>query len=54
MASAALRGLRALVTGASKGTGYAVANRLHVDGARLLRRPEPPRSVRSCACASMS
>ena len=29
MASAELRGLRALVTGASKGIGHAVANRLH-------------------------
>ena len=36
MASAELRGLRALVTGASKGIGYAVANRLHLEGATVL------------------
>ena len=36
MAPAELRGLRALVTGASKGIGYAVANRLHVEGATVL------------------
>ena len=36
MASAELRGLRALVTGASKGIGYAVANRLHDEGATVL------------------
>ena len=36
MAPAELRGLRALVTGASKGIGYAIANRLHVEGARVL------------------
>ena len=35
MASAELRSLRALVTGASKGIGLAVANRLHVEGATV-------------------
>ena len=44
MAPAELRGLRALVTGASKGIGYAVANRLHLEGARVLAtaRTAPP------------
>ncbi len=36
MASAELRGLRALVTGASKGIGHAAAHRLHVEGATVL------------------
>jgi short-subunit dehydrogenase len=36
MASAELRSLRALVTGASKGIGLAVANRLQVEGAAVL------------------
>ncbi len=36
MASTELRGLRALVTGASKGNGLAVANRLLVEGATVL------------------
>jgi NAD(P)-dependent dehydrogenase (short-subunit alcohol dehydrogenase family) len=44
MASAELCGLRALVTGASKGIGHAVARRLHVEGARVLTtaRTTPP------------
>jgi NAD(P)-dependent dehydrogenase (short-subunit alcohol dehydrogenase family) len=33
---AELRGRRALVTGASKGIGYAIANRLHIEGATVL------------------
>jgi len=36
MASGELHGLRALVTGASKGIGYAVAKRLHGEGATVL------------------
>ena len=36
MASTELRGLRALVTGASKGIGHAIANRLHIEGATVL------------------
>ena len=39
-----LRGLRALVTGASKGIGYAIATRLHDEGATVLgtARTAPP------------
>jgi NAD(P)-dependent dehydrogenase (short-subunit alcohol dehydrogenase family) len=39
-----LRGLRALVTGASKGIGYAIANRLRDEGATVLgtARSAPP------------
>src|SRR6185295_2196081 len=39
-----LRGLRALVTGASKGIGYAIATRLHDEGAIVLgtARTVPP------------
>jgi NAD(P)-dependent dehydrogenase (short-subunit alcohol dehydrogenase family) len=44
MAYAELRTLRALVTGASKGIGLAVANRRHVEGATVLAtaRTTPP------------
>ena len=37
-----LRGLRALVTGASKGIGYAIATRLREEGATVLGRTAPP------------
>jgi NAD(P)-dependent dehydrogenase (short-subunit alcohol dehydrogenase family) len=36
MAVGELHGLRALVTGASKGMGHAIATRLHAEGAILL------------------
>ena len=45
MASAELRGLRALVTGASKGIGHAVANRLHLEGATVLATARTPPSL---------
>ncbi|HXD17172.1 MAG TPA: SDR family oxidoreductase [Vicinamibacterales bacterium] len=44
MGGGELRGLRALVTGASKGIGYAIANRLRDEGATVLgtARSAPP------------
>ena len=58
MASVELRGLRALVTGASKGIGHAIANRLHVEGAAVLAAartsPSLPGGIQFVAADLMS